>query len=108
MSDAVRLMQYDANKKSAVVAYVFWFFLGIFGAHRFYLGNSGSGAAMLIITLLSLVFMFVAIGFVTIWISVIWVCVDLFLIPGITRSYNNRLAIRLGAMTGQQRTTPTA
>ena len=27
MSDSARLMQYDANKKSAVVAYLLWFFL---------------------------------------------------------------------------------
>lgn len=26
MSDTARLMQYDANKKSAVVAYLLWFF----------------------------------------------------------------------------------
>lgn len=27
---------YDANKKSKLVAYLLWFFLGAFGAHRFY------------------------------------------------------------------------
>ena len=108
MSDADRLMQYDANKKSAVVAYLLWFFLGIFGAHRFYLGNSGSGAAILILTLLSLILMLAVVGFVTILIPAIWVFVDLFLIPGITRRYNSDLAVRLGTMTAQQPSTPTA
>ena len=29
MSDSARLMQYDANKKSAVVAYLLWFFVAL-------------------------------------------------------------------------------
>ena len=108
MSGADRLMQYDANKKSAVVAYLLWFFLGMFGVHRFYLGKPGSGAAILIITLLSFILMFAAVGFVTIFIPAIWIFVDLFLIPGITRKYNNDLAARLGAIPGQQEIAPTA
>ena len=97
MSDTARLMQYDANKKSAVVAYLLWFFLGGFGAHRFYLGLPGTGAALLIITMLSLLFMVTGIGLFTIWISIIWIIVDLFLIPGITRKHNVALATELSA-----------
>ena len=78
-----------------MVAYLLWFFLGTFGAHRFYLNLYGTGAAILIITLASLLFMFVGVGLFTIWISVIWVFVDLFLIPGITRKYNVALATQL-------------
>ena len=95
MSDTARLMQYDANKKSATVAYLLWFFLGAFGAHRFYLNLQGTGAVLLIVTLLSLALMFVGVGLVTIWISIVWVFVDLFLIPGITRKYNVALAVQL-------------
>lgn len=29
--------------KSKLVAYLLWFFLGVFGVHRFYLGKIGSG-----------------------------------------------------------------
>lgn len=29
--------------KSKFVAYVLWFFLGVFGVHRFYTGNIGTG-----------------------------------------------------------------
>lgn len=29
-------IRYDADKKSKLVAYLLWFFLGAFGAHRFY------------------------------------------------------------------------
>ncbi len=98
MSDTARLMQYDANKKSAVVAYVLWFFLGMLGAHRFYLGQSGSGAALLAITVVSILLMLAYVGLFTIWISVIWVIVDLFLIPGITRRSNVALATELSGI----------
>jgi TM2 domain-containing membrane protein YozV len=95
MSEAAQLMQYDANKKSAVVAYLLWFFIGMLGAHRFYLGLPGSGATILIITILSLLLLVTGVGAVTILISVIWVLVDLFLIPGITREHNVALAREL-------------
>lgn len=95
MSDAALMMQYDANKKSVAVAYLLWFFLGMLGAHRFYLGETGTGAAILSITLISAVLMVVMIGLVTILISGVWVFVDLFLIPGIARRHNQRLADRL-------------
>ena len=98
MSDANLMMQYDANKKSAGIAYILWLFMGLLGAHRFYLGEKGTGIFMLAITLTSFVLMFVSIGFSTIFITIIWAFVDLFLIPRMTRKYNNDLAVRLGVV----------
>ena len=96
MSDASKMMQYDANKKSAGIAYLLWFFLGMFGAHRFYLSQTGTGVAILVLTVFSFLLMIVGIGFFTIWIPGIWVFVDLFLIPGMARKYNSELASRIG------------
>ncbi|MCB0157849.1 MAG: TM2 domain-containing protein [Caldilineaceae bacterium] len=90
-----KLMQFEANKKSVGVAYLLWAFFGGFGAHRFYLGRSGSGAVILILTIVSLLLALVGIGFITGIIPAIWVFVDLFLIPGMARSYNSELANRL-------------
>jgi hypothetical protein len=39
---ASTMMRYDANKKSMVVSYLLWFFLGMLGAHRFFLGQKHS------------------------------------------------------------------
>lgn len=92
MSDANQLMQYDANKKSAGVAYLLWFLFGGLGIHRFYLGKNRTGAALLSITVISLFLMAILIGFITIWISVIWWFIYLFLVGDMVRKYNSNLA----------------
>ncbi|HSU12631.1 TM2 domain-containing protein [Longimicrobium sp.] len=90
--DAQRMMLYDANKKSAGVAYALWFFLGMFGAHRFYMNRSGSAAAQLVITVTSWILLFVFIGLFTLFGVAVWVLIDAFLIPDWIREHNNRLA----------------
>jgi hypothetical protein len=39
-----------ANGRNRIVAALLAFFVGIFGVHRFYLGRTGSGVAMLVLT----------------------------------------------------------
>ena len=48
---------YAADQKSKVGAGLLGIFLGCFGAHNFYLGNSGKAVAQLLITLLSFGFL---------------------------------------------------
>jgi TM2 domain-containing membrane protein YozV len=86
-NDARVLMLYEANKKTALVAYLLWFFLGWFGGHNFYLERTGVAVTQLILSL-------TVVGLV---ITVIWVLVDAFLIPGWVRRQNNLLAAQLGA-----------
>jgi TM2 domain-containing membrane protein YozV len=88
LSDDTRaLMLFDANKKTALVAYLLWFFLGIFGGHNFYLKRTGIAVTQLILSI-------TIIGMVVTWV---WMIVDAFLIPGWIRNYNNMLAMQLGA-----------
>lgn len=96
MSDVGKIMMFESGKKSTTTAFLLCLFLGGLGIHRFYLGRSGSGAAMLIMWLCSCVLMLVLIGFVTIWITPIWAFIDLFLISGMTKQYNDELASKLG------------
>lgn len=63
---------YDDVKKSPGVAYAFWFFLGVLGAHRFYAGHKGVGIAMLLT--------FGGFGF--------WTLLDVFFIGGALRRVN--------------------
>ena len=86
-NDARVLMLYEANKKTALVAYLLWFFLGLFGAHNFYLGRTGVAVTQLILSL-------IVVGMI---ITIFWVLVDAFLIPGWVRRQNNLLAAQLGA-----------
>lgn len=68
-----------SNTKSPVVAYLLWFFLGGFGAHRFYMGRIGSGLGMLGLTLASAVLSVVAIGLVGYLAVFAWWVADAFL-----------------------------
>ena len=74
--------------KSVALAYVLLLLLGQFGAHRYYLGEKETATALLVITVASLVMMAVGIGFLTIWISIGWVIVDLFLVPRMVRNHS--------------------
>jgi len=86
-NDARALMLYEANKKTALVAYLLWFFIGSLGGHNFYLKRTGVAVAQLILSI-------TVVGLI---ISVLWVLVDAFLIPGWIRNQNNLLAMQLGA-----------
>jgi len=86
-SDTRAMMLFEANKKTALVAYILWFCWGLLGRHNFYLKRTGVAVAQLLITL-------TVVGMV---ITIVWVLVDAFLIPGWVRNQNNLLAARLGA-----------
>lgn len=90
------MMRYDANKKSAGLAYALWFFFGLLGGHRFYLGRAGSGAAMAILFVVSLVLSVVLIGYLGLFVLAVWALIDAFLIPGFVSEHNNRLIRELG------------
>lgn len=93
--DAERMMRYDANRKSALLAYVIWFFLGMFGVHRMYLGRWTSGLVMLALNVVSWLTHFILIGYLGFAVLGIWWLIDALLVPGMTRSYNNRLVDEL-------------
>jgi TM2 domain-containing membrane protein YozV len=87
--DSERAMRYDADKKSALIAYLLWFFLGLFGVHRFYLGRVGTGLGMLVLHGISWVLAFILIGYLGFAVLGLWWLIDALLIRGWTRSYNN-------------------
>ncbi|GBK64993.1 TM2 domain-containing protein [Paenibacillus macerans] len=74
-----------AQGKNMVVAYVLWYFLGIFGGHRFYMGRTGSAVAQLILSL-TLIGMFV---------TSIWWIVDAFLVHTWVKQHNAEVENRL-------------
>lgn len=90
-----RLM-YDANKKSVLIAYVLWFFLGFLGGHRFYMGKTGTAIAQLLMFLSAIVTSVILIGGLIFIALIIWVLIDAFRIPGWVTAYNSYLAYRIG------------
>jgi TM2 domain-containing membrane protein YozV len=95
-SDARAMMMFEANKKSIVVAYVLWFFVGSLGGHRFYMGKTGGAVAQLLMTIFGVLLLFAfGLGIVLLIPVWIWVLVDAFLIPGWIRSQNTMLASQL-------------
>ncbi len=94
-ADTELMLRYDANKKSALLAYLIWFFLGLFGVHRLYLGRITSGLVMLALHGISWVLAFILIGYLGFAILGLWWLIDAFLIPGMARDANERLMERL-------------
>jgi TM2 domain-containing membrane protein YozV len=86
-NDARAMMLFEANRKTALVAYLLWFFVGFLGGHNFYLKRKGVAIAQLILSI-------TVVGLI---ITAVWVLVDAFLIPGWVREQNNQLAKELGA-----------
>jgi TM2 domain-containing membrane protein YozV len=76
-----------------VAAYVLWFFLGQFGAHRFYLGEFASAVIQLMLTILGWITVFFLFGWFFLGVLWIWLVVDLFLIPGMVRSSQGTAAL---------------
>lgn len=70
--------------KNMVVAYVLWYFLGIFGGHRFYMGRTGSAVAQLILSI-------TVIGMLVTWI---WWVVDAFLVHTWVKEHNTMVEHR--------------
>lgn len=69
------------DAKSPVVAYLLLIFLGFFGAHRFYLGKTGTAITMLILSVLGFLSVVVMVGVFLLAAVGIWCIVDIFLIP---------------------------
>lgn len=86
-------IQNDA--KSPVVAYLLLIFLGMFGAHRFYLGKTGTAVTMLILTILGIATALLAVGFLLLAAVGVWTLVDIFLVPGLIREEKEQMRQRL-------------
>lgn len=81
-----RQMTFEAKRKSRGVAYLLWFFLGIFGVHRFYTGHTKSAIAQLVLLLTG----------IGVLVLLPWLIIDIFLIPGLVRERNLETLETLG------------
>ena len=70
------------EKKSTMLAYFLWFFLGWFGVHHFYLGKPIVGVIYLLLAIVGGATWAIGVGAVCIAILCIGLFLDLFRIPG--------------------------
>jgi hypothetical protein len=69
---------FGEQPKSTGLSYLLWLFFGLLGAHRIYLGRTGTGIAQLAMCLS-------VIGIIPL---LLWWLIDAFLIPGMARDAN--------------------
>jgi TM2 domain-containing membrane protein YozV len=84
------MIRFEAQKKSAGLAFLLCWVLGIWGAHRFYMGKPHA-VTKLVCTLISIPLCLVLIGWVWILANGIWTFIDLFYISGWVKEYNTTL-----------------
>jgi TM2 domain-containing membrane protein YozV len=66
----------DVSPKSRLITTLLAFFLGHFGAHRFYLGKIGTAVTMLVLAIVGYVTMFIVVGFFFLAAVGIWSLID--------------------------------
>lgn len=103
MNDAMKIrqttasliLQYEAQKKSYVVAYALLIFLGGLGLHRSYADAHISGMTMFFILIGSFFWLFIYGSFNGFLILSIWCLVDLVLLHKLVTKYNAVLADKM-------------
>jgi TM2 domain-containing membrane protein YozV len=85
------------DAKSPVAPYFLCFFLGVFGAHRIYLGRTSSGIAMQALSLVALLLSFLILPLLLLFVTGIWAFIDLFLIGGMILDDKDVLRQRLSS-----------
>ena len=83
-------MKLEEQKKNPVIAYILWWFLGFFGAHRFYVGKE-KAVVMLIISIVSFMTVFIAIGYIGFIAMFIWWIIDGINLHKWVKQYNLQL-----------------
>lgn len=95
-TDTRAMMAFESAKKSTGTAFLFWFFTGGVGGHRFYLGRTGSAVAQLLLALVGWPLVLAAgVGLVLVLPLVIWVLIDAFRLGEMVEAHNTALMARL-------------
>lgn len=80
------------GRKSILIAYILWFFLGFIGGHRFYLGKKISAIVMLMLFLIGSLLSMVGVGLIFFAILGLWWIIDSILIFIAAQKTNDEFA----------------
>ncbi len=85
-------MRLANESKSVGAAYLLWFFLGVFGMHRFYLGDAKTGMIILGCNIAGVVMIFIPLLALMMFLIAAAINLhDLFMIPSLVRGRKERL-----------------
>lgn len=76
--------------KEVWIAYILYLIAGMIGGHRYYLGETNTAITMTIMFVVGSILTIVLVGYIVLFILGIWVLIDLFTIPKMVRSANER------------------
>lgn len=88
MSESAMKINVRMEGKSLIVAYLLWWFLGLAGVHRFYLGRYISGFVQLLLSLVGGILAYVYVGLPLLLIVLLWWALDAFLTYGMVNKEN--------------------
>ncbi len=80
--------------KSAIVAYLLWWFLGWAGIHRFYLGRIKTGITQLLLFIIGWMTTLILIGWVLLAIWGVWWLLDVFLTYQMVSEENSKAGVK--------------
>lgn len=84
-------MEVNNKKKSTGVLWALWLFLAGFGAHQFYLGNTGKGVGYLALNFAGWLTFWFGLGFLFWAAAGVWFIVDAFLMGKELEKHNDQL-----------------
>ena len=84
-------LEYEAQRKSVLVAYLLWFFLWFLAGHRFYAGKPVSAIIQLLLHAIGWATTFILIGWIPLAVWAVWWVIDALLIPGWIRDRNMQI-----------------
>lgn len=97
-NDTHAMMTYEANKKSAGIAFLLWLLLGALGAHRLYAGYYAVGMIQVVLGFICCVlFAAIPLSVVLTFPYFILVLLDGFAIPSMIRKHNSAIVAQLSA-----------
>lgn len=88
------MIRFEAQKKSAGLAFVLCWLLGIWGAHRFYM-KKPHAVTKLVCTVIAIPLCFILVGWLWFIANGIWTFIDLFYISGWVKEYNTVLLTKI-------------
>lgn len=89
--EETRAVEAGISPKSRLATTLLAFFLGTFGAHRFYIGKTGTAIVMLVLTIIGIPLCFVIVGFALLAAVGIWTLVDfIFAVSGNMKDSNGK------------------